>query len=46
MVSFKAAISALMVYQVSASYEKIANYEPGSQVTDHVSSRYVVVRYS
>mmetsp|Transcript_55071 Transcript_55071/g.133798 ORF Transcript_55071/g.133798 Transcript_55071/m.133798 type:complete len:512 (-) Transcript_55071:94-1629(-) len=35
MVSFKAAISALMVYQVSASYEKIASYEPGSQVTDH-----------
>lgn len=36
MVFFSTAIAALLVSQAAASREKIAGYEPGSQVTDHV----------
>ena len=39
MVSFTAAASVLVLLAstANASYELIANYEPQSQVTDHVS---------
>ena len=35
----KLAIAAILAPFVTASYERIAGYEPGSQVTDHVSEK-------
>jgi len=45
MVSFNAAASVLVLLAstANASFELIANYEPQSQVTDHVS--YIIIMY-